>query len=307
VQPADLVNRALDCLGVQSSIGDLQEGTREADVALRHYGACMRQLARSAHWNCLRKRAVLTLLQDASGQIPQQQISAGQQQTVGFGTIGMRPWVYEYAWPVDCVKVRYLPATWPTPADVPPGNISLPPNPLFSGENIASPFIRSRPAPFLVTNDAIPNLTGAITDWSQQPTTSQTMGQGVTSQTVILTNQRCAELVYTALVPYPDQWDSLFQQAFVALLATYLAAPLVQDRKAAIAVRDEQIKIAKMALDQARVADGNEGVTSVDHIPDWMRIRNQGIGRGGYGGEYNGPGTLYGGWDCCGFGDGSYY
>lgn len=306
--PADLTNRALDSIGVMESIGDLNEGTRQAQVALRHYGSCMRQIFRSAHWNFARKRCVLTLLQDATLATQNAQIAAGLTPTVGNGSPSMRPWMYEYAWPVDAIKARYIPmsANQNGPA-APVGNIAILPNPLFSGMQAIDPFIRPRPAPFLVTTDNIPTLVGAITDWSQEPDTSQTMGHGLSSQTVILTNQRCAELVYTALITQPDQWDPLFQQAFVSLLASYLAAPLVEDRKSMIVVRDDAIKVAKMALDRARIADGNEGVYSTDHTPDWMRKRTEGdswngfYGYGGAGGNYNQ------GWDSCCFGDGSYY
>jgi hypothetical protein len=33
------------------------------------------------------------------------------------------------------------------------------------------------------------------------------------------------------------------------------------------------IAIVRGIVDTARVADGNEGVTSTDHVPDWMAVR----------------------------------
>ena len=301
-----VANRVLDSIGVATSIGDLQEGSREAQVLLRHYGAALRQLSRSAHWNALRRQAQLVLLNDASGQTTQWQQQQGVAVTVGTGTVGMRPWIFEYKWPTDCVKARFVPATDCYNGGTPAGNIALPSNPLMSG--LGTQYYRQQvPTRFVVTNDVVPNVTGAPTSWASVPDTSQTMGQGLTSQTVVLSNQRFATLVYTALITYPDQWDPLFQEAFVALLASRVALVLVTDRKAALEVRKEQVAICKSALDQARVSDGNEGWFSNDLNPDWLRIRTtggRGWDRGGGGPEL---GVLSYGWDTCGFSDGSAY
>jgi hypothetical protein len=165
---------------------------------------------------------------------------------------------------------------------------------------------RQLPTRFVVASDDVPNLVGSVTDWSQVPDTSQTMGQALGYQTVILSNQKFATLVYTALRTTPDQWDPLFQQAFVAILAQQVALTLVPDRKVALEVRKEQIAIAKAALDQARVSDGDEGFFSSDIYPDWLRIRRTGgFGNGfGFG---DGLGVIGYGWDTCGFADGSAY
>lgn len=300
----DICNRALDLVGNPSWIADLNDGSKESTVALRHYGPALRQLSRSAHWNGLRKRAPLTLLQDATGQTTQAQINAGQPTTVGTGTPGMPPWTYEYAWPIDCVKARFVPMTLRQGgAGIPPGNIAIASNPLMSGLN-QNTHHRQVPTRFVVATDAIPNLIGAPTSWDQIPDTSTTMGQGLTSQTVILSNQCDAHLVYTALITYPDQWDPLFQQAFVALLASYFAMPLVTDRKEAVRVRDEMIKMVKSSLDQARVTDGNEGFFSSDISVDWLRVRNSGAWGGG---QNDGVGVLGYGHESCMFSDGSAY
>ncbi len=301
--PEDIVNRALDALGSTNTIGDLQEGTKEAQVFLRTYGATLRQLLRAVHWNFARRRASLVLLNDATGQTTQAQINAGQPVTVGTGTVGMRPWVYEYRWPVDCVKVRFVPRdNCGVSSPAPSGNYAIPPTPLYTGQASIA-FGREVPTRFLVTNDLVPNLVGYPGSWSEIPDTSQTMGQALSNQTVILTNTQYAACVYTALVTYPDQWDPLFQEAFVAMLAIRGASSLVPDRKDAMAVRDHQIAIAKAALDQARVSDGNEGWTSTDQRVDWLQIRN-GYAWGGRGELLDGPGQLWGGWDSISFGGG---
>ena len=303
--PSDIANRSLDALGITNTIGDLEEGTDQAKVLLRQYSPALREISRGAHWNCLRKKGALTLLQDATGQTTQQQQNNGQPITVGTGTVGMRPWIYEYAWLVDCLKVRFVPRSYPGEnPPIPTGNITRPTTPLYTGQaNII--LARETPTRFLVTNDVIPNLVGAPASWTDIPDTSGIMGQGITSQTVILTNHQCATAVYTALITYPDLWDPLFQNAVVALLAVRSALALIPDKKLAMELRAQQIAIAKGALDQARVSDGQEGVHSTDITPDWLRIRNTvggGWGEPGWGGSFGGLGVTGYGWDTVNFG-----
>jgi hypothetical protein len=104
---------------------------------------------------------------------------------------------------------------------------------------------------------------------------------------VILCNQSQAQAVYTVNQPNPAAWDSLFQSAMVASLGAYLVPAL----SLSIPLMQIAVKTAEMAIIQARVADGNEGVTTMDHLPDWMRAR---AGGGGYGFGYNT--STYGGY-----------
>lgn len=289
LQAEDLCNRALDILGVSNMIGDLQEGTTEAKVAVRNYVPVMQEVFRAVHWNCLRRRATLTLLQDASGQ------SAAP---VGTGTVNMGGWVYEYAWPSDCMKARYVPMNYIAPG-------SIPAIPLTSNNSLLpNYYVPVSPAPFLVGNDAIPNLTGAITNWNQLPDLNNAQGQGLYSQVVILTNVPQAQLVYTARITEPNEWDPLLQQAIAAVLASRMAMGVIQDKKLAIAMQNQAINIARGTLSDARMSNGNESVDGVDRVPDWISAR----GRGGYGNlGYAGPGVLWGAWDSIAFADGSSF
>lgn len=299
-QPADIANQALDALGNPNAISDLNDGTLEAKVMLRHYSTTLRQLSRAANWNFCRKRVSLVLLNDATGQTTQQQINDGGPVTVGPGTVGMRPWVYEYRWPTDCLKVRFVPRGQGERPATPPGNLAIPATPLYTGQANVQ-FAREVPTRFLVMNDAIPNLVGVPQSWADVPDTSQTLGQGLTSQTVILTNHCHATAVYTALITYVDQWDVLFREAMVAMLAIRGAMSLVPDHKMALSVRAQQVGIARAALDQARISDGQEGVHGVDQPVDWLQIRNSAGGRfGGRGWGDEGGGILHGGFDAIG-------
>lgn len=294
--PSDVVNRALDAIGAPS-IGDLQEGTTEAKAALRVYSPVRQQLLRSAHWNFSRTQATLTMLNDATGQTAIQQAAAGYPVTVGNGTVGMRPWVYEYEWPTNGLLARWVPVQmYPAPTVSPP---------LMTGLQ-ATPWAYQRPARFLVAQDTVPPFTGTPASWAGYPAPLQ--GRGRSSQTVILTNQPNATLVYTADILECDIWDSLFTQAIVTVLASFLAMPLIADKRVAMAVRREMVEGARRALDQARVRDGDEGWNQADLQVDWMRARNSGYGNGwGSWGSGDGPGIFWGGWGSCGLGDGSAY
>lgn len=296
--PADLANRALDAIGAAvQPISDLEDGTREAEVAVRHYMPVLKQLFRAAHWNFARRREPMILLNDATGATTAAQIAQNLPQTVGTGTTGMYPWLYEYAWPPDAMKARFVPATWQQPTN------SVPPT---GGTSLTGPIgVREFPSPFVVTVDVIPPLQGVPVNWAASPLLDGIQGSGRAQQSVILTNQVNASLVYTALILEPDEWDPLFQQAFVSTLASHLALPLLTQRRDALAIRDEQIKVARAAIEQARLTDGNEGWFTNDHTPDWLRARQSGPR---WSSQQGGPiGGLWNGWSAMSFCDGSSY
>lgn len=301
--PADLANRALDAIGypIGERIGDLRDGG-VASLFLRHYAPAVQQLLRAAHWNFARAQVALTLLNDATGATTAAQQAAGQPVTVGTGTTGMSPWTFEYAWPVDCVKARYVPVTQLPVSGVPAGNITANVVPVVPGLSMAPLGAGVMPTPFLVTQDTVPTLIGQPATWGEYPDTATVAGQGLSYQTVILSNQPQATLVYTALREMPDQWDPLFQEAVVAFLAAFAAPVLAPNQQVGMQIRAAQIGVAKAALDQARASDGNEGWDSTRHVPDWMRARSAGSLWAN-----RGMGGLFGGWDQCVLPDGAAY
>ena len=285
--PEDLANRVLDAIGSEIVIGDMQEGTREAQVLLRSYGECLRQLLRAARWNFARKDAPLVLLADSSGQTP------------NVGTKVPQPWIYEYEYPIDCMKARFVPWNYAsTGAPVPPNNI-VNPWPVPPGLSVAPNPPVQRPAPFVEAMDVNYAPPEGTLWWEVQ-------GVSPAGRTVILTNVQCAQLVYTAYIPYPSMWDSQFRAALVAYLASEVALALSKDKKFGLTLRGQNIAIAKQKIAEARISDGNEGMYSVKKNPDWMRVRNTGGGR--WGGDEWGGGWYGGcGYDNIGFSDGSYY
>lgn len=286
--PADIINQSLDAAGVDFTIGDPEEGTREAQVSLRAYGQCLRQLLRAANWDFARKTAPLVLLADATGGTPD------------VGTLVPVPWVYEYQYPIDCMKARYIP--WnpaQQTAGIPPGNIQIPTAPLTTGLGQPLTGQRIRPARFVISTD--PNYApppGQLT-WDVQ-------GASPTGPTVVLTDVKSAQLVYTAFMPYPSTWDSMFRAAMVGYLASEIALPLAKDKKFGMSLRAQNIAVAKEKIAQARLTDGNEGWYTSDIPVDWMVVRSIGGGRGGGWGDSPGIGSGHG-WDSCSFSDGSAY
>jgi hypothetical protein len=106
---------------------------------------------------------------------------------------------------------------------------------------------------------------------------------------VILTNAETAYGVYTARVPDPDNWDPQLVSAAIATMAAWFVNPLMRNSE----LLKERVQVAMALINQARITDGNEGIATSDHEPDWMQVR--GLGGGFY---WQGrSGGYYAGWD----------
>jgi hypothetical protein len=165
------------------------------------------------------------------------------------------PWLYEYAAPSDSLAIRFIVPSCPA------ATVGIPP----TSASIAAPI-------YIPGNGQIPFAVAYDTDSNNNPIS------------VILTNQENAQVVYTVDQEDPSQWDSQFQAAMVAALAAYLVPALSLD----LPLMQMSIKSAESIIMQARVADGNEGVTSMDHTPDWIRARAAGGGYYNWGYGMNG-------------------
>lgn len=163
------------------------------------------------------------------------------------------PWLYSYAQPSDCLQMRYIVPSFPALGTTVP---------IFSVNVTAQNWFPG--------NQNIPFAVAYSVDENNNP------------QNVILTNQSQAIAVYTVNQPNPQVWDSLLQGAMVASLAAYFVPALSLH----MPLMQIQIKLAEEMIQQARVRDGNEGVTSMDHVPDFIRAR-----RGSSGYYWNGAGN----------------
>lgn len=328
VSPTDLANRSIDALGLpERIIGDINDGSTASEIARRHYGPLLRQLLRAAHWSFARFNTQMQLLGDATGltQTPQGTPISNQVE---------QPWLYAYAWPIDCVQPIWLP--WnglQNSGAAPPGNIVTadPGAPLMSGlQQLPAFFSRMAPARFLSsTSAAFPPLVGQA-DWDAVTAALSGEGVGIRRRRVILTNVPPVydlnnnplgpPLVYTGLAVEPSLWDSLFQQAFVAVLAERMALSLMVDpdasvddqakqRSAALQVRNQQVAIAKIAIREARAASANEAgfPQNAVHQADWIqahRIFGSGPNGWGWGGE---AGYTWCGWEGFAFSGGEVF
>ncbi len=268
----DVCNQALDEIGAPS-IDEIREGSPSANAALRQYGPTVRALLRAAPWNFARKQRPLDLAKDVTntdGTLP---------------TDVPAPWRYEYLYPQDCIKLRFVPQVSSAQPMVPALMTNLSPPPTQSSMG---------PAPYVIGNDlAVATDSGSADE--------------MIGVTVILTNVFQAQIVYTAAVLNPTLWDSQFLGGVVAMLAARFAMPLAPDKKLALEMRGQQIAIVKDVVGQARVSNGDEDWMTVDHLPDWIRVR-------GYGGWPSGfwtsniPGLgPFSGWESLSFPDGSAY
>jgi hypothetical protein len=291
--PADICNQALDAIDARCVIGDIEEGTKESNVLLRHYAECRRQLLRGAHWDMARKQAAMQLLADASGQNP------------NVGNLVQAPWLYAYGYPIDCVMVRFVPYTPASGSPIPQGNIAINVNvPMMTnmGAGPPAPGVRLQPARFLVGHD--PNYVPQGT-----PQDSAVAGIAPQGRTVIMTNVPNAIGVYTGDIVYPSLWDPGFRAAFVAYLASEVCLAVSKaSEQGRRQLRNEQIAIAKEKLARARVNDGNEGFFSTDIQAEWLRARLASARNVWWWGASDGmPGYTWSGWDRVTFADGSAF
>ncbi len=299
--PTDVINRAFDQIGRSDlSCGNIEDGTEGAQVGLRMYSPALRQLLRAAHWTFARKVAPMVMLGDATG------VSTEADPNIGTDVIA--PWVYEYAYPIDCMKVRFVPQNYLNPNQVPQGNISTgstAPQTTVS----QAPYglgMRLIPSPFLVTSDTNYPI-DETSNWQD------TVGSSPGGRMVVMSNVNQAVCVYTSLMIYPSVWDPLFEQALVMLLAARLALPLARDQKAGLAIQDRCDNAVKSAVINARAQSANESAfpQTIDNIPDFIRARQSGGGGPGFGPYMNGSdaygGCLFGGWDGLALGNGSVF
>lgn len=280
---AVIVNQAMDALGQPAKvIGDISDGTDVSEAARRNYGQALRQLLRTAHWPFARKYAQLDLLGDASGQ-----------SEAPISTIVECPWAYAYAWPIDAVQGRWMPYSYTN--GVPETSTGVP---LTTGQAPLTTYPQM-PGRFLVSSsNQYPIEVGQV-PWDQQPDLQRTEGLGPTNRKIILSNCANAFFVYTRLVPVIEEWDDLFRQAMVGMMALALAPVAIDDPKERITQRNMMIPIVKNAVIEARIAGANEAgyPQGVDHLPIWMTARGGGFW-GGLGADGQGfSGYTFYPWD----------
>lgn len=145
------------------------------------------------------------------------------------------PWLYEYVYPSDCVSARYIkPMMTGNPGNS-PGSQSL-------------PTAIGVPVRFIVSSD---------------------LDQSGNRVRVILTQQAAAQLVYTTLITD----TSLFDEEFAVALWNYLAHLLCRTLSGDKQLARDCYQMAQSTCNAAQKSNGNEGLTIIDTVPDWIRTR----------------------------------
>lgn len=258
INPVAICNRALASIGTRSTIASLTEDSNEAIACAQVYEATRDELLGMAFWNFARKTATATLIKSAPGTPTNTDTPAATWQT----SYPAPPWLFEYAYPFDCLQVRMV---VPQPQMGYTGSV-----PIFSsGGEYSAPLLGAQnPAtPFIVAIDQNDD------------------GNDIN---VVLTNQYQALLIYTRRVTDPNIFGAQYVQALVAAIAAKISQTLTGDR----ALSNSKFVEANGWVVQARASDGNEGLTVIDNMPDWITIRED--WGGAYMGYYVSPyGPLY--------------
>lgn len=99
--PEDLCNQALDRISWPEAIGDLMEGSKAARIGLRIYGQTRDELLSETDWQFARREVSLALIKTAP-------VGGYNFATPWTTAYPLLPWVYEYAYPDQCIQVRSL-------------------------------------------------------------------------------------------------------------------------------------------------------------------------------------------------------
>lgn len=221
----DIANRALSKIGTQKTISSFTDPTPAATQCGLWYNAKRQALLRTAPWGFGRRQLALTQTGDA---VPD--------------NTAPYPWLYQYAYPSDCLKFRYVLAQPPTSTTTSAPNVS------DTGLWGMRP---SRSHRFLIANS-----------FDAQNNASKT----------VLSNVSSAVGVYTYDATDPNQFDPLFVDALV----DSLAAELVMALSGNVGLMQQCKASAEDKITKARVADGNEAIPKTDHTPDWIATRGAG-------------------------------
>lgn len=228
-----VANMVLSAIGTRSDITSLGEQSPEAIEVAKVYAQTRDELLRKYTWRFANDQLALVVSKAAQGT---------PENPNGTLAVPRLPWRYSYSYPARCLKARYI---------LPYGQPAGPPGvPLVSGGLVSTAIMRTR-------RDAVPFEEAVDYDTQGNPFK------------VVLTNQYQAQLVFTARITDPTIWDTLFVTAFVGRMAKKLAQPLTGDKtlvKIAIQAGTE-------AEGEAAEANANEGITILDHTPEWIAAR----------------------------------
>lgn len=252
-----ICNRALQAISTRSQIAALSEDSVEARNCRLIYADTRDEILQMAYWNFANKTAYLALVKSAPG-TPTSSVTTATQWSTAYPS---PPWLYEYAYPTDCIQMQRI------VQQIQNYYIGTP---YTSGGTNTYPYAVGPGSPFKVATD------------------EDAQGQ---QQNVVLTNQYQAIGVYTKRITVPGLFSSQFTEALVQALAAKLALALSGN----VALANLKFAQANAVISQARSSDGNEGLLVIDNMPDWITIREETENLWGVNVGYVNPlGPLYG-------------
>jgi hypothetical protein len=252
-----ICNRALQAISTRSQIASLSEDSVEARNCNLIYADTRDEVLQMAYWNFAQKTAYLALLKSAPGTPSNPAATSNQWSTI----YPAPPWLYEYAYPIDCIQMSRV---------VQQIQNYYVGTPYTTGGANTYPYAVGPGSPFKVATDA------------------NAQGQ---QQNVILTNQYQAIGVYTMRITSVGLFSAQFVEALVQALAAKLALAL----SGQVPLANLKFAQANAIITQARASDGNEGLTVIDNMPDWITIREDVGNMWGVSVGYVNPlGPLYG-------------
>lgn len=269
-----ICNQALAAVGTRSTISSIAEASNEARACLTQYEPTKRHLLRSAHWGFARDYMILPLMKahrstPAYSQPPTEVLKPGWDPRFE----PPPPWLYAYRLDSAMLAIRYI--------------VPQSPDSFSGASSNGVPMFGTASSVFdasLFLGPAVKFELANIDDFLVFPA-----GQKLPFN-ALLTNMPRAIACYTKDVTDPNFFDESFLRAFVQGLATNICFTLTGDLK----LFDALAKMTNGLIMEARVKSANEGLSSIDIMPDWFRVRGAGpsIGTGPWIAEY---GPLFGG------------
>jgi hypothetical protein len=236
ISNVQICNLALDMAHCRSSISMIGEKSAEGLACARHYEPSLEAVLRAVHWNFARKQVDLSLLKAAVHNPLFQGYAQGGAESCSLPCDVPQPWLFEYAYPSDCLLARGVMPRLRHPQ-------SGPVDVGWDPQQMRAPVSR-----FIVAQD------------------NDTTGAPIP---VLLCNVPQAQLVYTARVSDTNLFDSEFVQGLIGYLASRLCRPLTGDK----ALAQQLFQESAALIAQAASRNGNEGPTVIDTMPDWIRVR----------------------------------
>lgn len=148
---ADVVNRALQYIGSRDSVSVAELAANSSNEAIQanlSLNAVRDELLRMAPWDCAFTFENLTYITSLPG-TPENTTAATSQWVRGQP---LPPWVYEYQYPVDCLRACWI---------VPTNSVGFPGVPLTPVVNVAAPYpLPGMPVKFRIGTDLFFSLDG---------------------------------------------------------------------------------------------------------------------------------------------------